>query len=279
MKSSSHRNNIEDFQSHKFLQIEPKLKTPREAKTKNLESKNLDLGVKDLGVKDLNDNIFVITGDFISDLMGIMISDRNRNPTFAEFSDVILTALQQSDKDLFLDVEPQKISGIKLKSDKRKKISGKPGDIIAIPANNNAFFLACILAKNVFGTAYGLFEGTFQLTPNVFHKYPKTLKYPIYSGDEFVASGRWKIVGRDEKILALFPDEPEIYHAKQIVDVGIPIGLYGSGETASGKMRDLTKEEAEEIGLLSNSYQQVLLEEELEDYLNKKIETMAYAIH
>lgn len=264
---------IEDFYSPNFVCLEPKFqvsgktKLSRKGNVESLEDDNLDLGVG-----DLNDNVFVLASDFMSDLASAIKSDLGKTPTLDEFSNILLAGLMESDENLLLDVNfKKKISEIKFKFNKGKKISVQPGDIVAIPAKNGNFFLACIVAKNSFGTAYGFFQGTFTLRPNPLGEHPNICKYPIYSGDDFIASGRWKIIGRDESILSSFPDEPEIYHANQIIDIGIHIGKYGSGETASGVMRDLTKEEAEEIGLLSNDYQQVYLEEELERFLNSKI--------
>jgi len=228
---------------------------------------------KESVVDDLNDNLFVVANDLISELAKTIKLDTKQAPTLDELCTVIVEGLHRCNEDLLIDISPNQIVGIKTEIRKQaKKNVSKIGDIVAIPAKNGEFFIACILTKNCFGTAYGFFEGTSQLRPISVFLHQTTKRYPIYSDDESVATGKWQIIGHDEKLLSLFPAEPEIYHSDQILDDGLQIGPYGSGETASGQLRHLTKEEAEEIGLLNGEYSQVYLSEELENYLNKKLE-------
>src|SRR5205823_4498791 len=89
--------------------------------------------------------------------------------------------------------------------------------------------------------------------------------------------------------LKLFPDEPEYYHCKRDFMNDKKIGPYGSAETESNYeghrnwpnvvdyssasescvLRHLSEEEAREIGLLSNSFFQSGLEDQVEAYLMK----------
>jgi len=152
-----------------------------------------------------------------------------------------------------------------------KKISAKVGDIVAIPAKNGEYFIAVILVKNPFGVAYGFFKRTSGIKPISIDLHPPVEPHPIYSGDPSMAHGRWKIIGHDERLLSLFPADPEIYHYQHKDKPNPDIGPYGSGETASGKLRPLTKEEAEELGLASGEYRQTYLPEVLEEHLNAKL--------
>jgi hypothetical protein len=154
---------------------------------------------------------------------------------------------------------------------KQKKITPRIGDIVAIPAGNDEYFFALVLAKNDFGAAYGLFEGTSRLKPVSKNSHPAVNPRPVYSADDLIESDRWKIIGRDEGLLSLFPEEPEIYHRQRADRPNPLLGPYGAGETASGKLRPLTREEAEEIGLLSDEYRQSYLPDTLEKYLNAKL--------
>lgn len=226
---------------------------------------------KESFVGDLNDHIFAIVSDFFADLVNAIKLDAGQAPTLEKLCDVLLDGLHQCVDDLLLDVPPSGITGIKPEIRKQRKILGRVGDVVAIPAKNDEFFIACILAKNCFGTAYGFFEGTHKPRPISTTSPPPINPYPIYSDDEFVVSGRWQIIAHDEELLLLFPPEPEIYHIGQIFDEGPKIGRYGSGETASGDLRDLTKEEAERIGLLRGEYNQSYLAEDLDTYLNSKL--------
>ena len=257
---------LADINPKNITALKPKIKKG----TKSIEQSAAS-DQKESLVGDLNDHVFVISNDFFAGLVNAIKLDIGQAPTLENLCDVLLEGLHQCDDDLLLDVLPSKITGIKSEIRKQRKILSKVGDVIAIPAKNNAFFIACILAKNCFGTAYGFFEGTHKPRPISTTSPPPINPYPVYSDDEFVVSGKWQIISHDEKLLLLFPSEPEIYHIDQIFDEGPKIGPYGSGETASGDLRDLTKEEAEKIGLLSGEYHQSYLAEDLEAYLNSKL--------
>jgi len=233
---------------------------------------NPDMDEAESAVEDLNDNVFVLASDLISVLANAIKRVKKQAPALDEICSVIVDGLHQCDEDLMIDMNPAHIIGVKAEIDKRRKIIGQLGDVVAIPAKNGEFFLACILAKNQFGTAYGFFEGTSKPRPISAASHPPALPHPIYSDNVFVASGRWQIIAHDEDLRSLFPAEPEIYHTEDLLDEDNPkIGPYGAGETVSGKLRQLTKNEAEEIGIFSSDYNQVCLAEELEDYLNRTL--------
>jgi len=259
-------NTLLDVNPANITALKPKVKRG----AKRLVS-NTDVDETESAVEDLNDNVFVIANDFISELANAIKLDAEQAPTLDELCSVIVGGLHQCDEDLLVDISPAHIVGVKAEIRKQRKIISKVGDLVALPAKNGEFFIACILAKNCFGTAYGFFEGTSKPRPISASSHPPAKQHPIYSDDEFVATGRWQIIAHDKDLLSLFPAEPEIYHTEQLIDDGPEIGPYGSGETASGHLRHLTKEEAEEIGLISGEYNQVYLAEELEDYLNGKL--------
>ena len=222
-------------------------------------------------VGELNDSAFVTANDFLSELTGAIRADTGQPPTLDALCAVLVEGLQRCDEHMLVGVSPAQIVGIRTETGKARKIVTKVGDVVAIPAKNGEYFIASVLAKNRFGTAYGLFDGTSRLKPVSASSHPRPKRHPMYSGDRLVASGRWKIIGHDEGLLSLFPAEPEIYHREQVIPGGAEIGPYGSGETAEGRLRHLTLEEAEEIGLLRGDYNQAYLEEDLEDHLNSTL--------
>lgn len=252
-----------DVHPANIITLEPKLK--RGIKRSDIGS---SLEATESAVADLNDNVFVIATEFISNLANVIKTDTGQAPTLDELCQVLVEGLHRCDDDLLVDITAAHIVGVKAELRKQRKIVSKIGDILAIPAKNGECFIGCVLAKNRFGTAYGFFEGTSQPRPISASSHLPAKRHPIYSSDEFIASGRWKIIGHDEDLLSLFPAEPEIYHREQIISSGPEIGPYGSGETASGQLRHLTKEEAEELGLLSGEYRQSYLAEYLEKCLN-----------
>jgi hypothetical protein len=72
-------------------------------------------------------------------------------------------------------------------------------------------------------------------------------------------------------LIPYFPRDPEIYHIKSYHNKeNLEIGEFGSAEAPDGKLRDVDKAEAEAIGLLNNTYTQVLLEDESIKFLKEQ---------
>lgn len=223
-------------------------------------------------VAELNDNIFAIAGDLLRELITVIKAGDAEMPTIHTLTQLLVMGLHQSNQPLLADVTPTDITGVTVVTHKQRRIRSAPGDIIAIPAKNGEYFMSVLIAKNSFGVAFGFFKGTSNLRPIPTQAYPSPDARPIYSDDRLIAEGRWRIIGHDPALLALFPAEPEIYHRNVPQQrYGPEIGPYGSGETASGKLRHLTRTEAEEIGLLNDDYRQGYLSYQLEEYLNRKL--------
>jgi hypothetical protein len=183
-------------------------------------------------------------------------------PTLAELCETLVAGLKGCPDMLLSDVRPAAVSDLVPKVKKRGKVAAKPGDIVAIPAGQELrFYLACVLAKNRFGTAYGFFEGSFPPFDVVQLQARPALTYAIYSGEQCLASGRWSILGHREDLLASFPSDPEIFHKPS------PKAPFGLGETASERTRLLDKEEATAIGLLDRTYRQTYVCDFLETRL------------
>src|SRR5262249_30829209 len=152
-----------------------------------------------------------------------------------------------------------------------KKITLKPGDILAIPRAKGGHYFVIHIASNRFGQAFGIFAG-HRKVPYLSSEWKAVpIKYPVYSGRALVVSGRWKRIEHREDLLDLFPKSPEIYHSKSDNPSNDRIGPYGSGETASEELRDLTEAEAKEIGLIRGTYLQGMLEEQFEKYLQRTL--------
>jgi hypothetical protein len=231
-------------------------------------------GSGESAVDELNDNTFVMASDVLNDLVDAIRRDSGAPPSLDDLCALIAEGLHRCDETLIADVRPTDVAGIAAASRKQKRIQSKVGDVVAIPAENGEYFTAVVLAKNAFGTAYGLFEGTSPLRPTSGESHPSPRAHHVYSGDEAVASGRWKIIGHDDSIRGLFPAEPELYHRPRagVADRSVPpIGRYGSAESPSRQLRHLTKEEAEDVGLLRDDFEPIYLTEMLEDRLNREL--------
>jgi hypothetical protein len=223
-------------------------------------------------VSGLNDAAFVVAGDLVSEVADGFRKGDGRAPTLKELCGLLVEALHGRGEALLSGAAPSDVAAVKAEVRKQKRIKAGVGDVVAIPTEGGGFHTAVILAINKYGVAYGIFEGASKLPRPVssdFHPPPR--KHPVYSTDEFVASGRWPVVGHDEGLRALFPAEPEMYYRKQVIPGAErameKIGPYGTARTASGGKRDLTQEEAEELGLLDGTYRQTYQPEQLEKHL------------
>lgn len=219
-------------------------------------------------VDELNDAAFSAASDTVASVARAVGAAEGNAPTLERLLEVIAASLRDASNSLTSD-DASALAILKPELLRRGKVTLRPGDIVAIPAPDGAFFTAVVLDRNAFGTAYGLFEGAGPIRRVSAESHPSTLPFPVYTGDESLANGSWRIVGHDDELRKLFPAEPEIYHRAQVISGGPKIGKFGSAESASGRMRDLTKEEADALGLLTGEYRQVYTPELFERYLQK----------
>ena len=145
----------------------------------------------------------------------------------------------------------------------------KRGDVFAIPYKaGDGFVLGVVVANNSFGTAYLLVNKVFEALPSSIDAFSPILKYPIYSDEKSIKNERWQYLFHDEDILLEYQTAPEIFHSPKY---NPQYGPYGLGETPDGEIRNLSKAEADELGLLSGDYSQALTSEEIEQFIALKI--------
>jgi hypothetical protein len=147
-----------------------------------------------------------------------------------------------------------------------------PGTVFGIPRKNGGYYCVIYIASNQFGEAFGLFSGSVQESYLPSSWVPLPILRPVYSGKHLITTGRWVALGKREDLLKLFPEAPEIFHAKSDNVSNPKIGTYGSAETPDGKLRQLSQTEADEVGLTNGSYRHVRLEEAFEQFLNSTLE-------
>jgi hypothetical protein len=206
-------------------------------------------------VKELNDAAFDEATSLMADLLASLEANGMEVP-LGEVVGPVLTALRGCS-----DILPEaaKLTAIRVETRKLKNRRIRVGDLVAIPAEAGRRFLAIVVAKNHFGVAYGFFNSAVLKTHHLVDP------HPIYSGEEFVRRGLWKIFGHDEDLLALFPKEPEIFHYPSRSEPAL--GEFGAGETPSGTLRQLGRKEAQELGLETEQYVASFMPDMLETYL------------
>ncbi len=225
-------------------------------------------------IDELNDNCFTLSTEFINEICSEFEAEVGISPTIDELCELLLWGIKSNSSDILRDINVANITELKAKISKRKKVSAKRGDIIAVPTKNKLYHLIIYLGRfGSFGDAFGIILGKYKIKP--FHKewHPDVFPRHIFSGLQFVASGRWKIIGSMPHLLERFPDEPEYYHLKTDHPDDSTIGKYGSAETpykkdgTGSKIRKLSQNEAKELKL-----EEVILQSALEEMVEKYIE-------
>ncbi|MEU9829336.1 hypothetical protein [Micromonospora chersina] len=183
--------------------------------------------------------------------------------TLVDLAAVVLEALRYVGSALLDSSEVARLTAITPKR-RRAKARARIGDIIAMPTGNHDYHLVVLVCRNRFGAAFGLIRGRYPLRNPTVGLTAAAAGIVRYCDEEAISTGRWRIVGHDNQLLDCFPADPEIYHPPEPLLDGLPtVGEFGSGETATGQLRDLTATEALAIDL-TGSYEQVYLHEHFE---------------
>lgn len=221
----------------------------------------------DSRVGELSDSIFVDVADWLS----LMTEGSADQPASLSGLASTLALVLRSSGIPLEDVGSEEV--VRLIPVIPKRVA-KPraGDILAIPAKGDGYHMAAVVARNRFGTALGIFCGRF-IVPRFKGRENLTVRrFPLYTDDRLLATGVWKVVGHDEDLLALFPSDPEIYHAPDLRWPGIDLGEFGAAESSAGAIRLIDAEEAHEVGLIGGVYQQTYMGEVLQQLLDDQEE-------
>jgi hypothetical protein len=222
-------------------------------------------------ISSLNDSCFVHAGESLQTLCQMIEEESGVKPSLNDLCEILAVSLRSCSGDLLSDVDVQAVEKLTPKVAPHKKVSLRPGDILAVPREKGGYYFVIYITSNRFGEAFGIFEGHRQV-PYVSSRWePVPTKFPVYTGKALVVSGRWRRIDHREDLLDLFPKSPEIYHSKSDHPSDDQIGPYGSGETATEDLRELTEAEARQIGLIQGIYHQGMLEEQFEKYLQKTL--------
>jgi hypothetical protein len=217
----------------------------------------------------LDDHIWIEAVNTVVEL-GIELEHAlGRKPTCDEYCFFMARALQGTHRDLFSDVSTASVIELKaVLSRVPRKIL--PGTLIGVPSGEGDAFAILYLTSNTFGDAFGILKGRFRhLRTN--SKFESSQRH-VYSSLRPLREGRWRLLGIRPDLISMFPSNPEIYHRKSGRNLENPsIGPFGSAETANGELRNLSREEADAVGLLSGDYSQVLMEKQLVAYLQRMV--------
>ena len=222
-------------------------------------------------ISSLNDSCFVDAAECLTRLCQMIEEESGVKPSLNDLCEILAVSLRGCSGDLLSDVDVQAVERLTPKVAPHKKLSLKPGDILAVPREKGGYYFVIYITSNRFGEALGIFEGHRQVPYLSSRWEPVPIKLPVYTGKALIVRGRWRRIDHRQDLLDLFPKSPEIYHSKSDHPSNDQIGPYGSGETATEELRELTEAEADEIGLIRGTYHQVMLEEQFEKYLQETL--------
>ena len=227
-------------------------------------------------VDELNDNCFTLSTELVRNLCSEFATEIGEPPSIDELCELILWGIKSNSSDILRNISIENITEIKAKVTKRKTITPKRGDIIAVPETSKLHHLLIYLGRfGSFGHAYGIILGKYYLKPLKQDWNPKIYPRHIFTGLRFVANGKWKIIASMPQLLEQFPDDPEYFHEKKFHHDNPAIGEYGSAETpyktdgTGSKIRKLSKKEAIKLGISDNDFFQSGMEEITESFLIK----------
>jgi len=216
-------------------------------------------------VSELGDAVFTRAADFLGELVARIELDLGDKPTLEQFCKLLVSAAGIAERARALAA----VEGLKasLARTEAGRVKIRIGDIVEIPSGSGGAYRAVVVARNNMGTAFGIFAGpgaTMNRSPR------RSIPLVLYSGERALKEGRWRIIGRDEAALAAFPAVPEIYYQKDL-DPGNPeLGAFGGAKApGGGAMRQISREEAQEVGLLDGTYNTTYLEDFLVQWLDQ----------
>lgn len=223
----------------------------------------------DSRVPELNDSAFVDASSLLTFIGEQVSAGHGRAASLGDLATAILEILRGEDV-AFDDIRGTEVNSLAVTVPKNAA-KPKPGDLIAIPVGNSGYRMAVITARNRFGTAIGLLGPATSLPRVNKASLSSAAERSVYTDDQLFSEGVWMIVGHDDELLSRFPPDPEIYHGPDLIFPDAQLGEFGAAETASGVIRQITKNEAEEVGLLDNSYQQIFVSTHLQQLITDGI--------
>jgi hypothetical protein len=145
------------------------------------------------------------------------------------------------------------------------------GDVIAIPSRTGNYHFASILLRNRVGTGLGVWRERRKV-PALDNSLTPSASRIVFTDEVAIRSGAWPVVGHSDAARSLFPEDPESYYYPSSIHYpGVPrIGEFGSAERSDGTLRDVSREEAERVGLLDGTYQQGYISDYLPDILDNE---------
>lgn len=161
--------------------------------------------------------------------------------------------------------------------DRRGAPSGRvlltPGDLLEIPVWEQRKGAIVYLGEfGRFGKAFGIITEFVPEEVNLDSWKPNSIyRFPLFTRDDFVRTGRWKKRCNRQDIAEQFSEPEQFYHPASALEAG-EYGKYGLAETSLGAVRFLSRAEARAIyGVAPEEFREVYLPDELEEFARRLI--------
>jgi hypothetical protein len=223
-------------------------------------------------VDEMDDHLYVLAAHCVGELCAETERLTGQKLTIAELCSLLVSGIN-SCGDGLADANGENVVSLQPKLKKSGKVTIRAGDVVAIPAaQKDHFHWAVYITSNRFGHAFGVLRGTHPRRPLPTDPVwrPDVLPHPIYTTLHSVADGRWSVTGHAPHLLSLFAAQPEIYHPKRYHLNDPRIGAFGAAESPTGELRNLTEQEARDLGVLSGEYEVAVVPDRVETMLHRK---------
>jgi hypothetical protein len=199
-----------------------------------------------------------------------------RLPAANEFAEILTLIVQTTGENLFSDASNRQLKAIELKFLKKKpNVNLSHGDIYCFPSKaipGKCVFVGFLGQVKPYGDVFVSFRGLHDANANIDDLIP--FQYPFVSSDKLIQQGEWKFVGNKSDLLSNHGVFPEVYLNKAFYPKREDIGSYGLAQRknpdGSNTKRNLTKEEAQQIGIFQNRNDVMCQPEVVEDFIKSR---------
>jgi hypothetical protein len=223
-------------------------------------------------VNDLRDDCFVLATGSLHQIVEAFEAEIGRKPSLAELCEILTAGAQGCSEDLIEEAPNLSIvisgSVTPVKGVRRLQA----GQLFCVPLGSGSCgVLICLGKFGSFGHAFGILKGRTRVRALGESWQPAgVFERPVFVHDEYVHSGRWRVVGQRPDLIKRFR-EPEIYHHRRNDPGDGSYGEFGLAESTSGVIRRLSAKEAAVVfpGGKVGSYRHAYLADQLEEYLEE----------
>jgi hypothetical protein len=199
-----------------------------------------------------------------------------RLPTAGEFAETLTMIIQTTGANLFADAGNSQLKIVEFKFiNKKPSVDLQYGDIYYFPsttAPSKCVFLGFLGRIRPYGDVFVSFRGLHSANVDINDLVP--FPYPFISGNKLIQTREWKLAGNKPDIFLTHGVFPEIYLNKAFYPKREDIGPYGQAERTnpdgSITKRNLTKEEARQVGIFQNRNDMVCQPDEVEDFIKSR---------